>query len=739
MSAIQERSIVTLPRLPPELVEMILVYAGVAACAALCNMRVLRRVLAAYVRAGNYSNDREKAMLEALVDCHWSAGVQAMIDADIRHPFCRAAELDWSGIVLPVSSIRRLYLWCLAANRRDHAPELLSILTYNRIKAGADCSDLLQWGAQQVPDFLSELSSQYIKHGRNLDQLRALHQGLGVYLHERDLARTLLPIAAQHGRLELVQALNGINPEILQEHSKAIQLAAENGHLDVVQYTHPQLQSAVPVQVLEAALLHGHEQVARWLYERCPLAVSWRAALGLAHGGHVDLLELLQSNRHIHPIEPDRYWRSQWQDSSSPIAAAAQDARVLQILKHIEPEFSVIDAFGGSAARIYLPTLQHVIRNESPTPDLQVFCAAACAGRTDIVDWMLCECPLWTSAEAIRFAAGAGHQELARRLSDHFAVPLMKCCLQMRHLRALVESGHLRKLKWIEEHCEISCDFSLLLSGIKSRNLAIAQLLHRHCQQLQFSKEMLTVACGTGNLRMVQWVYQHLPASGKAGFAIDVAAERGFERIVTWLTQHTNLPCTTHAMDSAARIGRLTIVRFLNDHQTEGCTPGAMTSAVCAGHLDVAEYLRLNRKEGCTLDTLELAVAHSTLASIQWVVEHYPEQITEKALNLAAGLSRTSVIEYFHALPDAPFSPATMDRAAASGNLDLVRWFHKNRKEGCTAEAMWDATTRGSLSIVEFLGQSGYPIDKWRDIKHHPGRIQLWCPIIKPKGSLSSQ
>ncbi|KAL7749754.1 hypothetical protein RI367_004984 [Sorochytrium milnesiophthora] len=731
MSASTERSILELPRLPPELLEEVLVHAGVDACAALRHLPALRRTLTAYVRAGNYTDDCEKAMLETLVGCRWSAGVQAMIDADIRHPFCRATKLNWSGIVLPVSSIRRLYLWCLAANRRDDAPELLSVLIYNRINAGADCADLLQWGVQQVPGFLSELSSQYIKHGRNLDQLRTLHQELGVYLSERNLAKTLLPLAAEHGRLDLVQALDSINPKVLQEHSDIIKLAAESGHLPIVQYAHGRLLCACPRQVLEVAMQEGHEQVARWLYERNPQVVGWHEALDLARSGHIELLQHLQDNGHV----DDNLRRdplNQWHEIASVVAAETKDTRVLQILKQFKPAFSIIDAFARNASRAYLPTLQHIIRSESPTPDPQVFCAAASTGRTDIMDWMLSECPLWTSAEAIKCAAGAGHQELAQRLSDHFGVPLKDCILQPRHLQALVDSGHLRKLKWIEKCCQLSCDERLLLSGIKSRNLAVAQLLHRHCQDVEFTAEMLTEACRTGNLRMVQWVYQQLSATVRPADAIDTAAGRNFEHIVAWLTHDADLPCTTNAMNSAARVGGLDLVRFLHEHRTEGCTEQAVTNAVLAGRLDLADFLRLRRSEGCERDTFHWAVwCGCTLASIQWVVKHYPEQLTENVLCLAASGSRIDVIEYFHALPNAPFSPAAMDNAAVSGDLDLVRWFHRNRTEGCTTYAMKQAAQRGYLSIVKFLHEHGYPTCERDDIKHSPEYVQEWWRSIE--------
>ncbi|KAL7746875.1 hypothetical protein RI367_007811 [Sorochytrium milnesiophthora] len=613
MSANTQHSALNLPRLPPELVEEILVHAGVDACAALRNLRALRHVLADYVRVGNYTNDCEKAMLKTLVDCHWSEGVQAMIDADIRYPFCRAAEeLNWGGIVLPASSIRRLYLWWFADHWLDDALVLLSIMTYNRINAGADCADLLQWGVQQVPVFVSELSSQYIKRGRNLDQLRAMHQELGVYLHERDLAKTLLPLAAQHGRLELVQALDGINPEVLQEHSDIIKLAAEYGHLQVVQYAHDRFLPILPPRVLEVAMRRGHECVARWLYERRPQAVGWCTALGLARGGHIELLQQLHTNDHIQYTDLLAAGADEWRKTACLAADVSGDAWIFRFFTQLvhRPGFSIIAAVAQNASRTFLPTLQHIIRTESPTPNLQVFWAAASAGRADIVQWIMSECPQWTSAKAIKYAAGAGYPELAQRLSDHFGVPLSEYQLKPRHLQALVVTGHLQKLEWAEKHCQLICTDRLLLAGIKSRNLAVAQLLHRHCQDVEFTAEMLTEACRSGNLRMVQWVYQHLPTTVRPADAIDETAKGGFENVLEWLHHHTDLPCTTTAMDSAAAIGRLDIVRFLHENRTEGCTADAVKHAAQGGFLSVVKFLHDHGYPMCELEDITDPPAH---------------------------------------------------------------------------------------------------------------------------------
>ncbi|KAL7750889.1 hypothetical protein RI367_003850 [Sorochytrium milnesiophthora] len=586
-------------------------------------------------------------------------------------------------------------------------------MSYHRINAGADCTDLLQWGVQQVPGFLSELSSQYIKHGRNLDQLRTLHQELGVYLSERNLAKTLLPLAARHGRLDLVQALDGIIPEVLQEHSDIIKLAAEYGHLQVVQYASSRLLPVCPQEVLEVAMRHRHEPVSRWIYERSPQTISWGAALSLVRGGHMDLLQQLQSNRHIEFVDPHYTDEMEHRNRAGAEAVAAKDVRVLQVLKQLDPQFSFLNAVARNASRVFLPTLQHVIRNESPTPNSRV-------GR-------------------LRKPSSALLELGIKSCSDHFAVPLSECVLQTHHLQALVGSGHLQKLKWIEKRCRFFCGGRLLQSGISSRNLAVAQLLHRHCPDVEFTAEMLTEACRSGNLRMVQWVYQHLPATMRPADAIDTAAKCGFEQIVAWAHHNTNQPCTTSAMDSAAAIGRLDIVRFLHEHRTEGCTQMAVTNAVCGGHLDVADYLRINCNESRCQLTIEQTVWQSTLASTRWVIEHYPARLTEEALNTIARTALSSLIEHIHTLPYAPFSAATMDKVAASGDLDFVRWFHKNRTEGCTAETMAEAARCSSLSIVKFLHEHGYPMCERDDIERSPDYIQEWWRSIEMYFLVSSR
>ncbi|KAL7747356.1 hypothetical protein RI367_007259 [Sorochytrium milnesiophthora] len=569
-----------------------------------------------------------------------------------------------------------------------------------------------------------------------------MHQENGVYLHERDLAKALLPPAARHGRLDLVQALDGINPEVLQEHSDIMKLAAQYGHLQVVQYAYSRLLPMLPQQVLEAAMLHGHEGVARWLYERYPQAVGWRAALGLARGGHIELLQRLESNDHIQYTDVLFAGADEWCGTACSVAGVSEDAWLLGFFKRFahHPSFAIIDAVARDASCVCMPTLQHIIRNESPTPNSKVFCAAASAERTDIVDWMLAECPQWTSAEAIKYAAGAGHQELAQRLSDHFGVPLSECHLQPHHLQALIGSGHLQKLEWIEKHCQLSCDQELLLFGIKSRNLAVAQLLRRHCPDVEFTEVMLIEACCTGNLRLVQWVYQHLPATVRPADAIDQTARRGFEQIIAWLHEHTNLPCTAEAMNSAARIGRLDLVRFLHEHRKEGRTHEAMVEAIWEDHVDVADYLRSISDRDCQRNTLWEAIrGRSTLASIKWIVTHFPQLLTEEALHWVAEYSRFDVVEFFHSLPNAPFSAATMDSAALSGNLDLVRWFHENRSEGCTPDGMAVAALNGDLSIAKFLHEHGYPMCGQDDIENSPEFIKDWWRSIKPPDSSSPQ
>ncbi|KAL7748060.1 hypothetical protein RI367_006606 [Sorochytrium milnesiophthora] len=715
--------------MPPEIVEEVLVFAGVDACAAVRHLPALRRLLTRYVRSANYSSVFEQAALKTLLDCRWSAGVQAMVKADIGYPFQHAQDCDLGGIVLPLASIQKVREW-ISITDLHHQSTAVAVLSYSRLAAGLESQDLLKWGVDSVANFVPELGEQYIKHGCTSAELRAIVQRMDAYVSERYFAVTFLPLAARHGRLDLVQELGAVCPELISEQNGVIVEAAKAGQLEVLQYACARCQPTDLLDALAVAGRFGQGKAARWLYELRPEPVDWDVALTLADGNHVELLESMLGNGHIGGLDDDPFSGDIWNEQAGRTAASAQDVRILQALRRISPNFSVLNSVASDASTTALSTLQWVVRNDKPSPDQRVFCAAAAAGRADIVEWMLAECPEWTSVDAVKHAIGAGKRELAQRLADKFGVSLSDCRPDAEHLLQLVAKGRYDDLVCIDQQCGLSCDEQLMSHAIEGRNLAVVKLLYQCSKGKEMTAANLVQASRGGNLGMVQWVYQRLPANERPPGAIDAAAELGFLHLVKWLHHNTDLPCTTRAMNGAAGRGRPDIVRFLHENRAEGCTTAAIDAAATGGHMDVLEFLHRNRSEGCAPDTLLRLIQRGTLTCIRWLVERYPTWLSPSAIDHSAASGRLDVLQYFHTVPNAPFSPGTMDMAVITGSLELVRWLHDNRTEGCTAFTMGQAGCDGRLSIVQFLHEHGYPQCSKQDMERATRRVQDWWRSI---------
>ncbi|KAL7748198.1 hypothetical protein RI367_006382 [Sorochytrium milnesiophthora] len=507
--------------------------------------------------------------------------------------------------------------------------------------------------------------------------------------------------------------------------------AARAGQLEIVEWLHADYRWELDLQAaLEAAGRAGEGQVLRWLYDLNPQPIGWDVALGLARGSQVEVLEYLLSNGHIREVEHDDNSADTWREEAGKVAASAQDVRVLQVLREINPCFSVLDSIALDATSATLSVLQWVVQNDKSVPDQRVFCAAAAAGRADIVDWMLDECPGSTSVTAAKHAMGAGHRELAQRLADRFGVSLADCRPEPHHLYQLVKEGRYDDVVWIDRQCGLSCNEQLLLFAIEGCDLLLVQLLYQRSEKPGMTSEMMVEACRGGILGMVKWVYQRLPANLRPPDAFDSAAALGFPNVVEWLHHNTDLPCTTRAMDGAASCGNIEIVRFLHENRAEGCTTAAMDGAATWGGIDVLEFLHRNRSEGCGPVTLMRLIERGTLFYITWIVDRYPAWLSSGIIDRTAASGRLDVLQYFHTIPNAPFSSGTMDRAATMGKLRVVHWLHDNRTEGCTAKAMGQAGRHGYLSTVQFLHQHGYPQCSKQDMECATGNVQDWWRSI---------
>ncbi|EFA75568.1 hypothetical protein PPL_11073 [Heterostelium album PN500] len=193
---------------------------------------------------------------------------------------------------------------------------------------------------------------------------------------------------------------------------------------------------------------------------------------------------------------------------------------------------------------------------------------------------------------AMRSAAEVGRLDMLQYLMNKTLIPLANeadhCILQ-----SAVQGGNVEMVEWLLQG---SLSFNPMVNYIDtaalSGHLAMVKYLHHHNYGVS-SRYLLYKSVQSGNLELVQWVYENLSTNVTSKFALNVAAEQGFLHVLQWINEHRNEGSSTTAIDKASWVS-LSVVQWLHENRTEGCTSNAIEYALKAGHLDIAEYLFTN-------------------------------------------------------------------------------------------------------------------------------------------------
>ncbi|RLN82465.1 hypothetical protein BBJ28_00026426 [Nothophytophthora sp. Chile5] len=188
----------------------------------------------------------------------------------------------------------------------------------------------------------------------------------------------------------------------------ALDLAASNGHLEVVQWLHAQNVKGT-ADAMSSAATSGHFEVVKWLHANRVEGCTVRAMDGAAERGFLEIVQWLHSNR------------------TEGCSTAAMD---------------------GAAANGHLEVVQWLHEHRGEGCSVNAMNDAAWKGHLEVVKWLHGHRTEGCTNKAMQFAVVSGHLEVVQFLNEHRD----EGDRRLAALRATA-SGHLEILQYLLKSC----------------------------------------------------------------------------------------------------------------------------------------------------------------------------------------------------------------------------------------------------------------------------------------------
>ncbi|KAJ3411709.1 hypothetical protein HDV05_001819 [Chytridiales sp. JEL 0842] len=474
--------------------------------------------------------------------------------------------------------------------------------------------------------------------------------------------------ASEWGHLEMVQYLHE-NVELLRwsesdyrrlYFSSAMDKAACNGHLKVVEFLHFNRTEGCSDSALRFAARHGHLAVVRFLRQNRSEGVfadAMRRACGL---GHLDVVRYLFN---------DQRESETFDEQTLSVAAAKGYYEIVEFLHRNNTsllcnEWALEKVLQRCFGRIFLYLHTNNLSNISNHQHMlrRVLKHATKSGNTMIIDILL-EAHSQVNINVLAKIKHRCGRYLLRGYSTAY-VPLHTCLINL-----VATHGHLATLKHLHNH-----------------------------PALTWSTDAMDLAAENGHLDVVAFLHENR-TEGCTAKAMDWAAANGHLHVVRYLHRHRVEGCTTSAMDDACHNGRLEVVRFLHESRSEGCTVKAMDWAAGKGHFQIVEFLHIYRKEGCTTLAMDQACTNGHLEVVEFLHKHRKEGCTTAAMDQACRNGHLEVVKFLHENRTEGCTSLAMELAVEGSHWRLVAFLHDCRNERCSDWRIEWAVEKGHLDV----------------------------------------
>ncbi|OQR99245.1 hypothetical protein THRCLA_06572, partial [Thraustotheca clavata] len=497
----------------------------------------------------------------------------------------------------------------------------------------------------------------------------------------------------------------------------AIDLAAANGHLDVLQYLHVHRSEGCTFAAMDKAAANGHLEIVTWLH------------LNRLEGCTTEAMDLAATNDHFD---------------------------IVKFLHKHRSEGCTTNAMDGAAANGHLAIVVWLFFNRHEGCTDVAMNLAASNGHVDVLTF-LHENDIANVRnnmnELLDISVNHGQVNVVRWLIDTLAT-------DVSYYRILDVAASENQLEIVQYLCQAKNGLVSLEVGRTKSIISPAMLAYLESipvQQAYWNAAFpMDIVALHGYLDFLEYLHHRNFAGICSEEAMALAAGAGHLNVVIFLNENRTEGCSTHAIDFAAAHGHLEIIKYLLAERTEGGTQKALDEACLNGHLDVVSYLfdsditwieKVNNvyalnaaastgqlevvKYLCTRSygepflAIDFAVEYGQIAVARYLHQEYGAyskipptdadmmaylQTTKHAslwsmnpLDFSAGENRHDLIEWFSSTRETLYTTKAMDLAASNGHFDMVQWLYENRTEGCTSDALDYAAGNGHIDILQFL------------------------------------
>jgi len=295
--------------------------------------------------------------------------------------------------------------------------------------------DIVRWIAQFYPEGFDEIAMIQAARNGHLDVIICLDEVLGENIMCTPEA---MNVAAGNGHLEIVKWLHTNRNDGCT--TTAMNEAAANGHLETVKWLHANRKEGCTIHAMDKAASGGHLNVAMWLYENRDEGCSVWAANEAAKNGHLDVIKWL------HETQP-----GVWTANAIDFAATNGHLNVIEWLHENRSEGCTNDAMDRASRGGHLKVLRwlhehydvHCPNNDS----LSALDMAAASSHLATLRWLNATYGLRCTPQAMTGASSHGYFDMMIVLRSEFG-----CGCVRKAFVATFESNELEILQWLFRH-----------------------------------------------------------------------------------------------------------------------------------------------------------------------------------------------------------------------------------------------------------------------------------------------